>query len=91
MHPLVVHVKKDSYDVLVARPSRWGNPFEIGRDGTRSEVVEKYRAWILTQPELLAALPELRGKILGCWCAPQKCHASVLVELANQNQLELDI
>ena len=29
-----------------------------------------------------AALPELRGKILGCWCAPKVCHGDVLVELA---------
>lgn len=82
-HPLVVHSKRDRYDVYIGRPSKWGNPFAIGRDGTREEVIEKYRAWLLGQPELLAALPELKGKVLGCWCAPQACHGDVLVELAN--------
>jgi Domain of unknown function (DUF4326) len=33
--------------VYVGRPSKWGNPFVIGRDGTRDEVIAKYRAWIL--------------------------------------------
>jgi hypothetical protein len=69
------------YDVHIGRPSRWGNPYKIGRDGTREEVIEKYRNWIKTQPELLKALPELRGKTLGCWCKPLHCHGDVLVEL----------
>jgi hypothetical protein len=70
--------------VYVGRPSKWGNPFIIGRDGTREEVVAKYRAWIVRQPALMAALhDELRGKDLVCWCAPERCHAEVLIELAN--------
>lgn len=61
--------------------SKWGNPFRVGSHGTRDEVIAKYREWIVKQPELMAALPELRGKILGCWCAPQQCHCEVLEEL----------
>lgn len=79
----VVHCKKDSYDVYCGRPSIWGNPFEIAKDGTREEVIAKYKAWIVDQPELMAKLPELKGKILACWCAPRSCHADVLLELAN--------
>jgi len=56
----------------------------IGRDGTRNEVIAKYRAWIVEQPALMAALPELRGKVLGCWCVPLVCHGHVLAELANE-------
>jgi hypothetical protein len=67
--------------VYVGRGSKWGNPFKIGRDGTRNEVVAKYAAWIERQPELMAALPELVGKHLVCWCAPERCHADVLLEL----------
>jgi hypothetical protein len=70
--------------VYVGRPSKWGNPFVIGRDGTRDEVIAKYRAWITRQPALLAALGELRGKHLVCWCAPERCHAEVLIDLANR-------
>lgn len=73
----------DPYDVYVGRPSLWGNPFMIGRDGNRAEVIAAYRAWLLTKPELLARLPELRGKRLGCYCAPLPCHGDVLAELAD--------
>ncbi len=67
----------------VGRPTKWGNPFKVGPDGTRDEVIEKYRLWIATQRHLLADLHELRGKDLVCWCAPQRCHAQVLEDLAN--------
>jgi hypothetical protein len=80
---LVVHCKKAKYDVYIGRPSKWGNPFEIGRDGDRETVIRKYREWVVTQPHLMAALPELRGKVLGCWCAPKACHGDVLSSLAN--------
>ena len=63
--------------------SKWANPFKIGRDGTREDVIAKYRAWLVQQPELIAALSELWGKDLACWCAPERCHAEVLRELAN--------
>jgi hypothetical protein len=69
--------------VNVMRPSKWGNPFVIGRDGTRSEVIEKYRTHVLSSPELVAALPELKGKYLGCVCLPMPCHVEVLIDLAN--------
>lgn len=82
----VVHCKKDAYHVYIGRPSKWGNPFVVGKDGTREEVVEKYREWILKQPELLNSLNELKGKVLGCWCAPRACHGDVLVELANKTE-----
>lgn len=63
--------------------SPFASPFRPGVDGTRSEVLEKYRTWLLDQPSLLARLPELRGKRLGCWCVPLPCHAQVLAELAD--------
>lgn len=77
----VVHIKKESFDVYIGRPGMWGNPFEIGRDGTREEVITKYRNWILSQPNLLLQVYKLDGKVLGCWCAPQACHGDVLLEL----------
>lgn len=74
----VVNMRREGYDVRIDRRSKWGNPFRIGPDGTRAEVIEKYEAWLQTQPDLLAALPELQGKRLGCWCAPEPCHGDVL-------------
>jgi len=80
----VVHCKKESYDVYIGRPSKWGNPFKIGRDGTREQVIDKYREWIKGQPHLVRGLKELEGKVLGCWCKPKRCHGDVLVELVNK-------
>jgi uncharacterized protein DUF4326 len=60
------------------------NPFVIVRDGSRADVIAKYRAWIVTQPQLMNALDELRGRNLVCWCAPLACHGDVLIELANR-------
>jgi hypothetical protein len=65
--------------------SKWGNPFMVGKHGTRAEVIEKYRNWICDQPDLVAALPELRGRDLACWCAPESCHGQILMELANRD------
>lgn len=84
MDNLVVHCEKDDYDVYIGRPSKWGNPFISGKDGTRKEVIEKYRVWLLDQPDLMSSLPELEGKILGCWCKPKSCHGDVLADLANR-------
>ena len=80
----VVHCKQERFDIYIGRPSKWGNPFSIGKDGSREEVIAKYRDYIMLKPELLADLPELKGKILGCWCSPLACHGDVLVELANK-------
>ena len=65
------------------RKSKWANPFKISRDGDRADVIAMYRRWLLHRPDLLAALPALRGKDLVCWCAPETCHGDVLLELAN--------
>jgi len=77
----VVHCLKDAFDVRIARPGIWGNPFIIGRDGTREEVIQKYREWIIKQADLMKLLPMLDGKRLGCYCKPDACHGDVLVEL----------
>ena len=81
----VVNLRKESFDVLISRPSKWGNPFIIGKDGTRGEVIEKYKQWVLEKPELLSQLKELRGKRLGCYCKPSPCHGDILVELIEKN------
>ena len=60
------------------------NPFRIGADGDREEVIAKYRDYLLSRPDLLALLPCLRGSRLGCWCNPLSCHADVIAELADE-------
>jgi len=69
----VVHCTRNKYDIYIGRPSKWGNPFKIGIDGSRQEVISMYKVWILEQPKLMNSINELRGKILGCWCKPGEC------------------
>ena len=88
----VVHCKREHFDVYIGRGSKWGNPFSHKQGtqakvvvGSRSEAIAAYKEWI-TQGDgkhLLKYLPELKGKILGCWCSPLPCHGDVLYELAN--------
>jgi hypothetical protein len=58
-------------------------PWRPGPDGSREKVMELYRSYLLASPELLKMLPALRGRRLGCWCVPKKCHAEVIAELAD--------
>lgn len=67
--------------------SKWQNRFRIAKGHTREEAIEQYRKWFtetISMGELWEALPELRGKVLACWCAPQPCHGDVLIELLNK-------
>lgn len=81
--PLVKHVKRHKHDVYIGRPSKWGNPFVIGVDGSRSDVVAKYAQHLANSPELcVAAREELRGKVLGCYCYPKMCHGNILAYVA---------
>jgi len=96
----VVHCKKESYDVYIGRPSKWGNPFTHLEGSTqakyfkpsRAEAIEAYRNYILKGDgiHLLNDLDELDGKVLGCWCKPKSCHGDILVEIIqNMKQAKL--
>lgn len=70
--------------VRIDRRTRWGNTYRIGPDGDRSQVIADYRVWLRQRPELVtAARVELRGKTLGCWCAPLPCHGDLLAAVAD--------
>lgn len=87
MKTTVVHCKRSRFDVYVGRPSKWGNPFPLARGASneaRAKAVVQYDEWLRAQPHLMASLHELRGKVLGCWCAPKACHGDVLARLADE-------
>ena len=69
------------------RPSKYGNPFVIGKDGTREDVILKHREYaeerLKREPHWL---DELKGEnvITWCWCSPLPCHVDTLLELANR-------
>lgn len=66
--------------------SPYGNPFQIGPDGTRQQVIAKYEQWLRDRPALIAkAKKELKDKDLACWCAPLPCHANVLLRVVSED------
>ena len=83
----VIHIKdKRKYSnrdcIYIGRPSKWRNPFVIGKDGNREEVISKYKAMLCSRPDLVDdASIELKGAILMCYCKPKACHGDILVEL----------
>ena len=80
--------RKPPNTVVVARPSKWGNPFRIGENGlSRADAVQQYRR-LVTDPAHQGfrerVRTELAGKNLACWCPlGEPCHADVLLEIAN--------
>jgi hypothetical protein len=66
--------------------SDWHNPFKVGNGTTAEEACAKFERYLFEErPDLIARLPELRGKKLACWCAPgEACHAKTLSRLADR-------
>lgn len=79
---------KIPYDIYIGRGSIWGNPFEIGKDGNREEVIIKYESYIRNNQDLLNKLPTLVGKTLCCYCSPLPCHGDILIKLIKELKLE---
>jgi hypothetical protein len=67
------------------KDSPFCNPFKVGKDGTREEVIAKFRSYMNSRlqqdSELVKQLLALEGKRLGCWCKPDACHGDVVLEL----------
>ncbi len=84
--------------IKVDRSAPWGNPFVVGRDGTREECVRLHRALLVGyvcatvradfgeqlahRAYVLDHIHELRGRDLACWCGPGPCNADTLLEVA---------
>lgn len=80
--------------VSVSRPSIFGNPFPIRGNNTREVVIGKYRKWFEEKAKndlvFMAALRKLKSATaLVCWCAPERCHAEVIVEWLENHKEEL--
>lgn len=72
--------------IYIGRPSIWGNPYVIGKDGTREEVLQKYKQYLgrkIKSGEIsIRKLASLYGKNLLCSCAPRPCHGDILEKAA---------
>src|SRR5690349_1934419 len=89
--------RKPESAVAVGRGTMWGNPWKVGVHGTRQEVVTYYGEWIVgirpgppgwpvNPARLRAALSQLHGRDLMCWCRSEDlCHGDLLLKLANDS------
>ena len=88
-----VNMRHDAYDVRIDRKTKFGNPFVMRHEAERDEVCEKYRRWLFEQINAgaftLEEIADLRGKRLGCWCAPKRCHGDTLAAAAEWAHAEL--
>jgi len=78
----VVNLRKEKYTHYIGRGSVFGNPFRIGKDGNREEVIKKYEQWVRKSNIIMSEiyyLPE--DAILGCFCKPQACHGDIIIKL----------
>ncbi len=81
----VVNIKDNlGYDVRIDRSTKWGNLYQIDEHNDRKEAIQKYKKSLLGSYQFLADLPQLQGKILGCWCKPLPCHGDVLADFCNK-------
>lgn len=83
---LIAWAKAADRFVRIDRPTQWENPFEMPADGSREEVIANFAYHYLPYKKgLLRRLPDLRGKVLGCWCHPEDCHGHIIAGAVNQS------
>ena len=62
----------------IDRQSPFGNPYEMPGDGDREMVCDSFELYFKRKFSLNHELDILRGKVLGCWCYPERCHGDYL-------------
>ncbi|EPC6046019.1 DUF4326 domain-containing protein [Serratia marcescens] len=79
----------EHFDTYCGRGTLWGNPYAIGVDGDRDEVIRKFkydfeRDYLKGGNDFKEKLKKLRGHTLGCHCKPYACHGDVLAQYLNE-------
>ena len=80
---LISWAKENGHFQRIDRNSAWGNPYELGKDGDRDTVCESYMYYFKKKLSLHQQLMDIKGKVLGCWCYPERCHGNYLIDLAD--------
>ena len=91
---IVVNCKYQPYDILIDRTTFLGNPYIIGKDGDRTEVINKFKTYFYNRlcegTAFRRAVERHRGKRLGCHCKPRPCHGDIIVEyLEDEGSVEV--
>jgi hypothetical protein len=88
---LVAWAKETGHFVRIDRATAWGNPFEMPDDGDRDAVCDKFAQHYFPHKNgLQSQLQQLRGKVLGCWCSPERCHGHFIAEAVN-GEIDLEM
>jgi hypothetical protein len=69
----------------IDRYSEFGNPFFLDSDGDRDQVCDGYIEYYKHKRSLHVKAKDLKGKVLGCHCAPLRCHGDFLKTIADEN------
>ena len=86
---LLAWAKSKGILVRVDRGSEWGNPSEMPADGDRDTVCDRYILYhLLQKPSLANKIHSLKGRVLACWCYPERCHGDYLAQWANETEPE---
>ena len=81
---LIAWADQQNLMMPIDRNTDWGNPFEMPSDGDRDTVCDNYaKHYLPFKPSLLKKLKTLKGKVLVCWCHPERCHGDHLADQAN--------
>jgi ParB-like chromosome segregation protein Spo0J len=70
--------------IRIDRSSQFGNPYEMPGDGDRDKVCESFSLYFQRKFSLHSQVKDLAGKVLGCWCYPQRCHGNHFISLLSQ-------
>ena len=91
----VVNLRKEKYTIYIGRGSKFGNPFVIGKDGDRQDVIRKYEKYLINNKRVLNAIYNLpKEAILGCFCVEipinfirknKRCHGEIILEQYNNH------
>lgn len=83
----IVHCRKEKYDVYIGRPGYYGNPYILEKEEDRDKVLDQYKAYfeekMKNDPLFKLKILQLKGKILGCWCSPRRCHGDIIANFLN--------
>ncbi|EPW8658183.1 DUF4326 domain-containing protein [Pseudomonas aeruginosa] len=86
---IVVNKDRDEpYDIYIGRGTIWGNPYQIGQDGDRDEVIRKFeydfnRGFLKASENFEKNISILKGKVIACHCKPAACHGDVIAHYIN--------